>query len=428
MHRAGLRWPRIAECVSATRYATSCLACPRLALTSGLPAMDDVLAARLQMAVSLAFHMVFAGFGIGLPVLMAMSEWLYLRRGQEHYRTLALTWSAAAGFLMVIGAISGTVLALEIGLLWPSFMARAGATIGPAFVLEGLAFFIEAIFLGLYIYGWKQLSPWVHWAVGVVVAISALFSGVLVLAANAWMQHPFSTSIDPAGMLIASPTALFSNPTWPVLALHSSIACYAATGFAAAGIYGWSWLRGRREADVRAALGLALALGGLAALIQPFAGDLCAQNALRTQPVKFAAMEGHFTTRARAPLVVGGLADPETGSVPGGFEIPMLLSIFAYRDPDAVVGGLDKFPREEWPPVGLCHLAFQIMILSGMLLIAVATWFWIARYRHRVSTALMAVVVAVSPLGFVALEAGWIVTEVGRQPWLVYGLMRTPQV
>lgn len=387
--------------------------------------MDEIVAARLQMALSLGFHMVFAACGIGLPVLMALSEWLYLRHGLEHHRNLAKTWSAAAGLIFVIGALSGTALAVELGLLWPTFMARAGGTIGPAFTWEAVAFFIEAIFLGLYLYGWDRLSPWTHWAAGVVVALSGMLSGILVLAANAWMQNPFATHIDAAGTLVASPGALFSNPAWPVLALHSTVACYAATGFAVAGVYAWRWLQGRRDAYVRSGLLIALAVGGIAALLQPVVGGLCAHRTLHTQPVKFAAMEAHFTTRTRAPLLLGGLPDPRTGEVAGALALPALLSVLSYNDPQALVVGLDRFPRQLWPNVVLCHLAFQVMILGGVLMIATTLAFWVAHYRRRWSRWIIIIVLVVSPLGLVALEAGWIVTEVGRQPWIVQGLMRT---
>ena len=389
--------------------------------------MDDVFASRLQMALSLGFHMVFAGFGIGLPVLMALSEWLYLRRGHEHYRTLAKMWSAAAGLIFVIGALSGTVLAVELGLLWPTFMARAGSTIGPAFTWEAVAFFIEAIFLGLYLYGWNYLSAWTHWATGVVVAISGMLSGILVLAANAWMQNPFATQVDAAGNLVATPSALFSNPSWPVLALHSTVACYAATGFAVAGVYAWRWLQGRRDAHVRSALRIALAVGGIAALIQPFIGDTCAHLTRDTQPVKFAAMEAHFTTQARAPLILGGLPNPRTGQVDGALAVPALLSVLTYNDPQAVVIGLDRFPRALWPNVVLCHLAFQVMIIGGLLMVATTLAFWLTQYRRRWTRWIIITVLVISPLGFVALEAGWVVTEVGRQPWIVQGLMRTSE-
>ncbi len=389
--------------------------------------MDDILAARLQMALSLGFHMVFAGFGIGLPVLMALSEWLYLRRGQEHYRSLAKTWSAAAGFIFVIGALSGTALAVELGLLWPAFMARAGSTIGPAFTCEAVAFFIEAIFLGLYLYGWNLLSAWTHWATGVVVAISGMISGVLVLAANAWMQNPYATQVEADGTLVASPGALFSNPSWPVLALHSTVACYAATGFAVAGVYAWRWLHGRRDAYVRSALRIALAVGGIAALIQPIVGDICAHRAMHAQPVKFAAMEAHFTTEAQAPLIIGGLPNTRTGQVDGALALPALLSVLSYNDPQAVVVGLDQFPRDQWPNVVLCHVAFQVMIFGGLLMLGTTLAFWLAQYRQRWSRWIIITALMVSPFGFVALEAGWVVTEVGRQPWIVQGLMRTSE-
>jgi cytochrome d ubiquinol oxidase subunit I len=391
--------------------------------------MDPLIAARAQMAFSLGFHMVFAALGIGLPLLMMVAEGRWLRTGLAHWRELARTWSKAAALTFVIGAVSGTALSFELGLSWPRFMAAAGATIGPAFALEGFAFFIEAIFLGLYVYGWERLSPRAHWWTGVVVAASGMLSGVLVVAANAWMQHPAGASVAADGTIVAGPGALFGNPAWLVLALHSTLACYSATGFAVAGVYARRWLRGRRDAYVRAALGLAVAVGGLATLLQPLAGDLCAQLASRQQPVKFAAMEAHFASGPDAALIIGGWPDAERGEVRGGLRIPWLLSLLAHHDPHAEVVGLDRAPRDQWPDVALTHLAFDAMVASGLGLIALAGWYALAWRRGRLDPGrgLHRTLVAAAPLGFLALEAGWVVTEVGRQPWIVQGLMRTAQ-
>lgn len=392
--------------------------------------MTNLDAARFQMAYSLGFHMIFAALGVGMPMLMIMAEALWLRTGKQHYLNLARTWAKATGVLFAIGAVSGTGLSFEMGLLWPEFMRFAGSTIGPAFTLEGYAFFTEAIFLGLYLYGWERLSAVGHWLCGLVVAVSGAASSVLVVATNAWMQNPLGVDV-----LVANPEALdavgvlFRNRAWAVMALHSTLACYAATAFAVAGIYAWGLLKGRTTDLHRSALSIVLVIGSISAVAMFVTGHTSAVDVATRQPAKLAAMESQFRTEAGAPLRIGGIPYPESGEVRYSLEIPRLLSILAYNDPNAVVAGLDQFPREEWPNVRVTHIAFQLMVASGTAMLLVCPWYWWKVLRRRVvqSRALLWALVAVSPLGFVALEAGWVVTEVGRQPWIIYGVMRTSE-
>jgi cytochrome bd ubiquinol oxidase subunit I len=388
--------------------------------------MDVLTAARAQMEVSLAFHMVFAALGIGLPLLMLIAEGLWLRTGRPHYRALARKWAKATALTFAIGAVSGTALSFELGLLWPRFMAFAGGVIGPAFALEGYAFFIEAIFLGLYLYGWDRLSPRAHWLTGIPVALSGLASGILVVAANAWMQAPVGFEHDGLRLVSADPLATFRSPMWLSMMLHSSLSCYIASGFAVDGVYAVGMLRGRRDAYHASALGIALAVGGVTAVAQPLSGDLSARTTARHQPAKLAAMEAHFETDDHVGILIGGIPDQEARTVRWGIRIPSGLSLLVGHDPATVVRGLEEFPEDEWPNVLITHLAFQVMVGCGFALMAIAAWFWIARRRGRANgTLLLRVLVLASPLGFLALEAGWLVTEVGRQPWVVYGVMRT---
>ncbi len=392
--------------------------------------MDIVTAARVQMAVSLAFHMVFAALGIGMPVLMLLAEGLWLRTRQPHYRDLAKKWAKATALLFAVGAVSGTALSFELGLLWPRFMGAAGSTIGPAFALEGFAFFIEAIFLGLYLYGWDRLSPLAHWLTGIPVALSGMLSGVLVVAVNAWMQAPvnfFWDGVHPPAMV--DPWATFRSPAWFHMALHSTLACYVAVGFAAAGVYAVGLLRGRRDAYHRAGLCLSMALAAVTALLQPISGHLSGQKVADLQPIKLAAMEGQFETEAGAPLRIGGIPDAQTGEVRYAIEIPGGLSLLAKGDPNSEVQGLRAYPRELWPNVLWVHLAFQVMVGFGMLLVVLSLWFWwVMRRREAVpGKRLLWAVVLGSPLGFLALEAGWFVTELGRQPWIIYQRMRVAE-
>lgn len=392
--------------------------------------MDPLSAARCQMALSFVFHMVFAASGIGMPMLMLMAEGLWLRTGRPDYRDLARKWSKATSLLFAIGAVSGTALSFELGLLWPRFMGLAGSIVGPAFALEGFAFFLEAIFLGLYLYGWDRLSPTAHWLTGIPVAVSGLLSGVLVVAVNAWMQAPVGLVVDNAGHLAhMDPLATFRSPYWLHMAIHSSLSCYIAVGFAVAGVYAVGMLGGRRDAYHRSGLALAMALATVTALLQPISGDFSGRRAARYQPAKLAAMEAHFETRAGAPLVIGGFPDAATGEVRFGIEIPYGLSLLVAHDPHAVVQGLRDFPPDERPDVLWVHLAFQVMVGVGFLLIAVGLWFWWVRWRRPAGEGrwLLRALAASGPLGFLALEAGWFVTELGRQPWTIYHRMRTAE-
>ena len=323
-------------------------------------------------------------------------------------------------------------------------MAIAGPLIGPAFALEGYAFFVEAIFLGLYLYGWERLSARAHWWCGCGVAVSGALSGILVLATNAWMQHPVGFRAGPDGMPIdVDAWAVLMNPAWPLMAAHSTLSTYQAVGFAAAGAYAWTLWRGTGRGTARRSgpaaaryqqLGVAIAMltGSGAALLQPAVGDLLAQRAHDHQPAKLAAMEGHFVTERRAPLRIGGIPDVNRRETRYALEIPGMLSFLADHDVDTEVAGLDRFPRDEWPNVVVTHVAFQIMVGAGVAMLLVALWYWWIRWRHRTGgveaslpRALLLALVLCAPLGFLALEAGWVVTEAGRQPWVIYRVMRT---
>lgn len=384
--------------------------------------------ARWQMAFSLGFHMIFAAIGVGMPLLMLIAEGLWLRTKQEHYLNLAHTWAKVTGLLFAIGAVSGTALSFELGLLWPPFMQFAGSAIGPAFTLEGIFFFLEAIFLGLYLYGWDRLSPLAHWLTGIPVAVSGAASSVLVVATNAWMQHPVDAAILQSSPAAFDPLAAFRNPAWGIMALHSTLAAYAATTFAVAGVYAWGALRGRQDRLRAAALTITMVIGTLAALAMPVTGDMSGKQVARLQPTKLAALESQFRTEQGAPLRIGGWPDPDRGTVCCAIDIPGGLSWLAYGDARAEVQGLTAVPRDQWPNVRVTHVSFQLMVGAGGLMMLAVLWFWLARRRRGSVLAdrrLMWGLIAASPLGFLALEAGWIVTEVGRQPWIIYQVMRT---
>jgi cytochrome d ubiquinol oxidase subunit I len=391
--------------------------------------MSDLLAARSQMAVSLIFHIVFAAIGIAMPLLMVIAEWRWQRTGDEEYLTLARRWGRGTAILFSVGAVSGTVLSFELGLLWPRFMGYAGAVIGMPVSLEGFAFFTEAVFLGVYLYGWNRVSPRAHLLSGIAVAVSGMLSGIFVVIANAWMNTPAGFTLVNGVPTDIRPFAAMANPHAFPQTLHMTLAAYAATGLAVAGIHALLLRRDPANGFHRKACGIALAVGVATAVLQPFSGDIAAKAVARNQPVKLAAFEGHFETRRGAPLHVGGWPDEDAGVTRWALEIPRGLSLLAFNDPDAVVRGLDDFPRENWPPVAITHLAFQLMVACGTIMALVGLWAAWRRWRLRsgwpLSRRFLLAVGLSAPLGFVAIEAGWIVTEVGRQPWIIYGIMRT---
>lgn len=392
--------------------------------------MDDLLAARSQMAISLAFHIIFAVAGVAMPLMMCIAEWRWLRTRDETYLTLAKRWAKGTAILFAVGAVSGTVLSFELGLLWPEFMRWAGAIIGMPFSLEGFAFFTEAIFLGIYLYGWDRVSPRAHLAAGAIVALSGAASAVFVVIANAWMNTPTGFRLVDGKPVDIDPIAAMMNPAALGQTIHMLLAAYAAVGFAVAGIHAFLLLRDRRNVFHRHAMTIALAVGGVNAILQPVSGDILGQMLARYQPVKLAAMEGQFKTEQGAPLRIGGMPDEKSATTPYAIEIPYGLSLLAFHDPKAVVKGLEDFPRDEWPPVAIVHVAFQVMVAAGAAMAIVALWGAYLAWRRKSlpdSRWFLRAVVAASPLGFIAIEAGWTVTEVGRQPWIIQGVMRTAQ-
>ena len=381
--------------------------------------MSDLLAARSQMAVSLAFHIIFAVIGIAMPVLMVLAERRWHRTGDATYLDLAKRWAKGTAILFAVGAVSGTVLSFELGLLWPRFMQLAGPVIGMPFSLEGFAFFTEAIFLGVYLYGWDRVPPRMHLIAGVLVAVSGAASGVFVVIANAWMNTPTGFTLAGEGGAFTSvdPIAAMRNPAAFPQALHMILAAYAATGFAVAGIHAFLLLKNRTGTFHTAALSIGLLVGAPAAVLQPFAGDIAARHLARHQPVKLAAMESLYQTQAGAPVRFGP-----------GIVLPRALSLLAFHDRQAVVKGLDIAPREEWPNVAIVHTSFDVMVALGTYMAVIGVWAgWLALRRREPATRrrFLWAVVCAAPCGFICIEAGWVVTELGRQPWIVYGVLKT---
>jgi len=378
--------------------------------------MSDLLAARSQMAVSLAFHIIFAVIGIAMPVLMVLAERRWLRTRDPVYLDLAKRWARGTAILFAVGAVSGTVLSFELGLLWPKFMALAGPIIGMPFSLEGFAFFTEAIFLGVYLYGWEKVSARAHVLAGVLVAVSGAASGIFVVIANAWMNTPVGFRVADGMFVDIDPVAAMLTPAALPQVLHMTLAAYAATGLGVAGIHAFLMLR-RGRAFNRAALTLGLFVGAPAAVLQPVSGDIAARYVARNQPVKLAAMEALYETRSGAPITIGP-----------GIRIPYALSLLAFHDPHAVVRGLDAVPRDEWPSVRLVHLSFDVMVVLGSYMAVIGLWAgWLALRKRDLATQrrFLGALAIAAPCGFISVEAGWMVTELGRQPWVIFGVLRT---
>jgi cytochrome d ubiquinol oxidase subunit I len=359
---------------------------------------------------------------------MVVSEALWLRTRETTYLDLTRRWAKGTAVLFAVGAVSGTVLSFELGLLWPRFMQYAGGIIGMPFSLEGFAFFTEAIFLGIHLYGWDRVPALAHWLSGVMVALSGLASAVFVVCANAWMNAPAGFDLVDGRVTNVDPIAAMLNPAAFQQVVHMALAAYVATGFGVAGVHAYFLLRDRGHRFHRRAFGIALAVGAIAIPLQVASGDWIARMVAERQPVKFAAMEGLYRTQARAPITLGGLADDERMEIRWGLEVPTLLSLLAHHDPDATVVGLEEFSRDTWPDVQAVHLAFDVMVGLGSALLGLAAWAgWLALRRRRLpdATWLLRALVAAAPAGFIAIEAGWVVTEMGRQPWIIYGVMRT---
>lgn len=387
--------------------------------------MDDLLAARSTMGFSLGFHIIFACIGMTMPFLMSTAHYKYLTTKNPEYLILTKMWMKGVAILFAVGAVSGTVLSFELGLLWPGFMKYAGPIIGMPFSWEGTAFFLEAVAIGLFLYGWDRMKPWVHWGTGIVVGISGFASGIFVVAANSWMNTPTGFDWVNGEAINIDPVKAMFNEGWLHQTLHMQVAALQAVGIAVAGIHAYFYLKGRAVKLNLAALKIAMTIGAAASIVQPFLGHFAAHQVARLQPAKLAAMEGHFKTSRYAPLYIGGLPNEETQEMTYGIPIPGALSFLAFNSFDAEVKGLDQFPRDEWPSVTVVHFAFQIMVGIGTLLALIGVCYFYFLYRGTIPRKLLWIIVYCIPLGFIAVEAGWIVTEVGRQPWIIYGFLKT---
>ncbi|MBJ7458870.1 MAG: cytochrome ubiquinol oxidase subunit I [Thermoleophilaceae bacterium] len=389
---------------------------------------DQAVAARQLQALSLMIHIPLVCFGIAWPAIVLFTEGLYLRTKNPVYKRIAKRWSKVMLIFFAIGVVTGTILTFEFGILWPNFMATFGDVFGLAFGLEGFAFFIEAIFIAIYVYGWDRLPEKTHFMAGIPIALAGIVGSLTVLAVNGWMNNPVGFDVVGGEIVNINPwRALFNDFFWHEL-VHMYLAGYMVAGFLVASVYAVAWLKGDRSDYVRKAMIIPLTVAALVAPVQVMVGDWAARDVAKNQPIKLAAMEGLGTTQKDAPFTLGGYYDADTNQVENGIAIPAMLSLLAFHDPGATVEGLDSVPAEDRPgPINTVRYSFHVMVGIGTLLALLGAYFifvW-ARRRSLPTSVWFYRAVAASGVGaLIALQAGWIVTEVGRQPWIVYEYMR----
>jgi cytochrome d ubiquinol oxidase subunit I len=387
------------------------------------------LPAREQMAFTLGFHIILVPFGVAFTFITMVANWRGLRRGDDEAMLLAQRWSQVAAVLFAVGAVSGTVLSFEMGLLWPGLMGRYGAAYGLPFSVEGIFFFLEAIFVAIYIYGWKRLSPWVHFWSGAPVVLSGIGGTFSVVAANSWMNAPGGITVRDGKVVDVDVWQVFFNDAFWYEALHMLLAAYVVAAFTVAGVYAVGMLRGRRDRYHRVGLLIPLTIAAVAIPLQIVMGDVIARYVFDAEPAKFAAIEAAPDTRTHAPEVLGGIM--VDGKVKYGIPIPDGASLLSGFSPDTQVKGLDAIPADVRPPdhlVSIVHLSFDVMVGTGFALFGLALWFLYLWWRSRLVDPHRWFLRAVGVSGLVSivsLESGWIVTEVGRQPWTVVGLLLT---
>jgi len=391
-------------------------------------AVSELLLAREQMAFTLGFHIILASMGVAFPAITLTANWWGLRKDDATALMLAQRWSRVMAVLFAVGAVTGTVLSFEMGLLWPGLMERFGDVFGVPFAIEGIFFFLEAIFIALYIYGWRRVAPWAHFWMGVPIVLCGIGGALSVVAANSWMNQPAGFELDAAGNVTeVRPLEVIFNGATPYEVPHMILAAYMVAGFMVASVYAVGMLRGRRDRYHRLGFAIPFTIAAIATPIQLGVGDTAARAIADDQPAKFASMEYVLETGPNQTEYVGGLLIDD--EVKFGIGIPDLDSILVGFSPDTVVTGLDQIAPDDRPPSPtLLHLAFDTMVGIGTLLMLLALWFGLTAWRRRSLPQSRWFWRAASGAGvaaIVALECGWIVTEVGRQPWVVHGFLRT---
>ena len=390
-----------------------------------------LLLARLQFAFTVSFHFIFPAFSIGLASYLAVLEGLWLKTGRDTYLTLFRYWLKIFAITFAMGVVSGIVMSYQFGTNWSVFSDRAGPIIGPLMAYEVLtAFFLEAGFLGVMLFGMDKVGKGLHFAATLMVAVGTAISAFWILSVNSWMQTPVGWALNEAGQFVpaAGWLEIVFNPSFPYRLVHTVIAAYLTTALGVGGVGAWHLLSRRDTPEVRKMFSMAMWMLALVAPVQILVGDFHGLNTLEHQPAKVAAMEGHFRDYPDgAPLILFGIPDSERETVHASLEIPKLSSLILHHDWKAPVTGLSAYPADQRPPVGIVFWSFRVMVGLGLLMFALGLFGLWARLRRRLydSRWLHRFALAMGPAGFVAVIAGWVTTEVGRQPWVVYGLLRT---
>jgi cytochrome d ubiquinol oxidase subunit I len=398
-------------------------------LLAAAPDPSQLLPAREQMAFTLGFHIIIVPFGVAFTAITMIANYRGIKHGDADALLLAQRWSKVAAVLFAVGAVSGTVLSFEMGLLWPRLMQRFGAAYGIPFAVEGIFFFLEAIFVAIYIYGWTRLPPWTHFWTGLPVVLSGIGGTLSVVAANSWMNSPSGITMRGGRVVDVDVWRVFFNKAFWYESLHMLLAAYVVAGFGVAGVYAFGMLRGRRDRYHRIGLLVPLTVGAVAIPLQIFMGDVIARAVYHDEPAKFAAIEALPHTGTHVPENLGGVLS--NGHVRFAIPLPDGASLLSGFSPSTRILGLDAIPKAVRPPdhlVNVVHLAFDVMVGTGFLLLGLALWFALGWWKHRAErpSAWFLRATAISGLvSVISLETGWVVTEVGRQPWTVVGLLLT---
>ena len=390
--------------------------------------LDPVFLSRVQFAFVIAFHILLPAFTVGLASFIVLLEGLHLFRRNPVYLRLSVFWTRIFAVSFGMGVVSGIVMPFQFGTNWSRYTDATGNVLGPLFAYEGLvAFFLEAGFLGIMLFGRKRVPAWAHFFSSIMVAAGTLFSSFWILAANSWMQTPVGHEVVDGRYVPADWLTIIFNPSFPYRLVHTVTGFYLTTAFAVLGVTAWHLKRGRHVEEARTVLDMTVIFIAIFVPIQIIAGDFHGINTLHHQPVKLAAMEGLWDTQARAPAVLFAIPDEKAERNRAEVSIPALASIYLGHSTDAVIKGLKEAAPADRPPVAPVFYAFRIMVGIGLLMLATAYWGLLLRIRGRLHTTstYQNACIAMLPAGFVAVLAGWTVTEVGRQPWVVYGLLRT---
>lgn len=393
-----------------------------------MEALDPIFLARVQFAFTISFHIIFPAFTIGLASYLAVLEGLWLATGRPVYMQLYRFWLMPFAIAFAMGVVSGIVMSYQFGTNWGPFAEKTAPVLGPLLAYEVLtAFFLEAGFLGVMLFGINRVGPKLHFVATLFVAVGTLISAFWILSANSWMQTPAAYLVEDGRYVPESWIGVIFNPSFPYRFLHMTLAAYLTTAFVVGAVGAWHLLRNRQNQPARVMFAMAVGMAAVVAPTQLVVGDLHGLNTLEHQPAKVAAMEGHFQTQTGAPLILFGLPDMEAGETRHEIGIPKLGSLILGHSLDAEIVGLDAFPRDEWPHVPTVFWSFRVMVGIGLLMIAFGAVGVVQAFRRRLFDApwYLRWAVLMGPIGFVALLAGWFVTEVGRQPWVVFGLMRT---